>query len=124
MALSMNGQHEEAASELLKVKDLENNPPYLSWLAYVYGQAGRMDEAQRALKRVKELSKQTYVSPLWMAVAHVGLGNKDQAFAWFEKVFEERVSGGGVSLKVNPIFDSIRSDPRFQDLLRRAGFKN
>ncbi|HJU54765.1 MAG TPA: tetratricopeptide repeat protein, partial [Pyrinomonadaceae bacterium] len=121
LAYSTNGQHEEAVAELLKVKGLENNPPYLSWLVYVYGRAGRMDEAQRVLKRVKDLSQQTYVSPLWMAVAHTGLGEKDQAFAWFEKVFAERSSGGGVTLKVNPLFDSLRSDPRFQGFLRRAG---
>lgn len=122
LTYSMKGQHAEAAAELLKVKDLENNPPYLSWLVYAYGQAGRMDEARRVLKRVKDLSKQTYVSPLWMAFAHLGLGEKDQAFAWFEKVFAERSSGGGVTLKVNPFFDSLRPDPRFQDLMRRAGF--
>jgi len=124
MAYSMNGQHDEAASEILKVKDLENYPAFLSWLVYVYGRAGRADEAQRALRRLKDLSKRTFVSPLWMAVAYTGLGEKDQAFAWFEKVFAERSSGGGVTLKVNPIFDSLRPDPRFQDLLRRAGFNN
>jgi len=49
-----------------------------------------------------------------------GTGRKDQAFRWFERVLEERAAGGAVSLKVNPIFDNLRSDPRFADLLRRT----
>ncbi|HYG82024.1 MAG TPA: hypothetical protein VD861_16620 [Pyrinomonadaceae bacterium] len=89
----------------------------------VYGQAGRRKEAQRALGQLKDLSRRTYVSPLWMATAHAGLGEKDQAFKYFEQAFAERASGAAVSLKVNAIFDGLRSDPRFDDLLRRAGFK-
>jgi len=51
----------------------------------------------------------------------VGLDDKDQAFAWLEKAFAER-SAGLTFLKAEPMFDPIRSDPRFQDLLRRVGF--
>ena len=57
-----------------------------------------------------------------MAQIHAGSGEKDQAFQWFEKVFQERAVGGGVVLKANPLFDGLRSDPRFADLLRRANF--
>ena len=121
MSYSWKGQHEEAERELLQIEGVEDNPMYLSWLVYVYGMSGRRDKAQRELNRLRDLSKQTYVSPLWMTVAYTGLGEKDEAFKWFERVFEERAAGGAVSLKVNPIWDSLRHDPRFQDLLRRVG---
>jgi len=55
-----------------------------------------------------------------MAIAYTGLGEKDKAFKWFEKLFEEHAAGGAASLKVNPIWNTLRSDPQFADLLRRA----
>jgi TolB-like protein/DNA-binding winged helix-turn-helix (wHTH) protein/Flp pilus assembly protein TadD len=122
MTYSMKGMPEEAIGELRKVKNIQDNPAYLSWLGYVYGVAGRKDEAQKVVKQLTDLSSQTYVSPFWMALVHTGLGERDQAFQWFERVFAERAKAGAVSLKVNPIFDSLRSDPRFADLLRRANF--
>ena len=57
-----------------------------------------------------------------MAAAWIGLGERDEAFRWFERVFAEHAACGAVSLKVNPSFDSLRDDPRYSDLLRRAGF--
>jgi hypothetical protein len=92
----------------------------LSWLGYVYGVAGRKDEAERVLARLQELSTQTYVSPYWMASVYAGLGEKDETFKCFEKLLEEPASGGAVTLKVSPFFDNLRSDPRFADLLRRT----
>ena len=69
---------------------------------------------------MKERSQQTYVQPMWLAVIHVALGEKDQAFDWMQKAFEDR-SAWLVYLKVDPLFDPVRSDPRFTDLLRRVG---
>jgi tetratricopeptide (TPR) repeat protein len=122
LAYSINGQHEEAVSELRKIKDLENNPAYLSWLGYVYGMGGRKEEAQAVATQLGDLSSRTYVSPLWMTIFHIGLQDNDGAFQWLERVFEERAGGGAVSLKVNPVFDNLRSDPRFADFLRRSNF--
>lgn len=117
---SMKGLHPEAVAELHKIKDVDGNPAYLSWLGYAYGMSGNADEADKIVNQLNELSTHTYVSPLWMTLAHIRPRENDQAFAWLEKVFAERAGGGAVSLKVNPIFDSLRSDPRFADLLRRA----
>ena len=60
--------------------------------------------------------------PLSFARVYVGLGNKDQAIAWLEKAYEER-STGFYLLKVDPMWDPLRSDPRFQDLQRRIGLE-
>jgi tetratricopeptide (TPR) repeat protein len=119
---SLKGKHADAVRELRQIKDLEDDPACMSWLVYVYGMAGRRDEAQRVLSQLGELSKRTYVSPFWMAIAHTGLGEKDQVFKCFERVFEERAHGGAITLKVNPIWDGLRSDPRYSELLRRADF--
>ena len=105
-----------------KIKTLKAHPGYLSWLAWIQGVGGRKEESRQTIDRLIELSQRTYVSPVWMAAAWTGFGDKDEAFKWFERVFEERASGGAVSLKVNPIFDPLRSDPRYTDLLQRAGF--
>ena len=73
------------------------------------------------LEELGALSKQRYVSSYYFAVVYAGLGETDQAFAWLEKAYEER-SGLLPHLKVNPVWDPLRSAPRFVDLLRRIGF--
>ena len=64
--------------------------------------------------------KQKYVSPYFIALVYVGLGEKDQAFAWLEKAYQER-HPYLILIKVEPVFDVLRSDPRFQDLVQRIG---
>jgi len=63
-------------------------------------------------------SSQTYAPPFDVALAYVGLGDYDQAFAWLEKAYDERARAM-LSLKVNPLLDPLRSDPRFGALIRR-----
>jgi len=92
----------------------------LAELGHAYAVAGKRSEAHKVLAQLEELSKQRNVSPSDMAAIYTGLGEKDQAFAWLRKACEER-AGGVTTLKVNPKFDGLRSDPRFADLLRRIG---
>jgi hypothetical protein len=73
------------------------------------------------LNQLLELSKQQYVSPHWIASIYAGLGQKDEAFSWLDKAVERRF-GPLIYLKVNPIWDNLRSDSRFQTLLTRVGF--
>jgi len=122
LTYSLKGEHEEAVEECLKLKDFAENPLYLSWLGYVYGAAAQRDEAQKVADQLRELSHRTYVSPICFAIVYAGVGEKDEVFKWSEKVFEERAPWGAISLKGSPLFDSLHSDPRFADLLRRAGF--
>ena len=73
--------------------------------------------------RLKDLGKrelQKRFNPLEAAVICAALGNRDEAFKWLEKSYEDRVQGL-IYLKSNPEFDNLRSDPRFADLTRRIG---
>jgi len=86
-------------------------------LAYVFGRSGHPAEAQRALE---ELNQRQPVDPSAFAWAYIGMGNKDQTLAWLEKAYAQH-SNVMVTLKVEPGWDPLRSDPRFQYLVRRVG---
>jgi DNA-binding winged helix-turn-helix (wHTH) protein/TolB-like protein/Tfp pilus assembly protein PilF len=122
LTYSLKEMHEEALGELRKIKDLEKDPMYLSFLVYVYGRSGRIDKARGMVNRMVVMSKQAYISPLWMTIGYAGLGEMDQAFEWLKRIFDERTTGGTIALKVSPVYDSLRSDPRFADIVQRAGF--
>jgi serine/threonine protein kinase/tetratricopeptide (TPR) repeat protein len=94
-----------------------------SSLGYAYAVAGRRTEAQQVLDKLNQLSKQKYVPAVSMARIYVGLGEKDQAFEWLEKAYQDGSIGGGTGIAVDPIFDPLRSDPRFADLLRRMNLQ-
>jgi tetratricopeptide (TPR) repeat protein len=124
MAYERKGMYKEAITELQKAIELSGSDTgqldiYCA-LAYVYAVSDRKDKAQDILDQVEELSKLSYVSPSSIAMIYTGLRDKDQAFAWLEKAYEER-DAVMESLKVEPVWDSLRSDPRFADLLRRIG---
>jgi eukaryotic-like serine/threonine-protein kinase len=99
---------------------LDSSHSLLATLAYAYGVLGEKQEAEKILQDLLEQSKRQYVSPYSFALIHIGLEDKDQAFEYLEKAFEQR-EDAMISLKVNPRFDSLRTDPRFQDLLKRLG---
>ena len=116
------GQYEEAISELKKAISLNSEDNYaIQLLGYMYAISRRTSEAYKALEELKERGKRTHVLPYDIAVIYVGLGEKDRAFEWLEKSFAER-DEGLLYLRVDPVLDSLRSDPRFADLLRRVGF--
>ena len=87
------------------------------WVGYAYALTGRRREALEILAQLEKRSRQQYVSPQHFALIHLGLGDKDQAFAWLEKAYEER-SFELLGFSGQP-FDGLSDDPRFQDLLRR-----
>jgi len=72
------------------------------------------------MNQLLEISKNHYVSPHWFAATQAGLGNKDEAFKWLDQSLDRRF-GPMIYLKVNPIWDPLRSDPRFAERLRRVG---
>ena len=89
-------------------------------LGHAYAVAGKRAEASKVLADLQSQSKERYVSPYFIALIYTGLGDKDQAFAWLNKAYEERHPYVN-HLDVEPVFDTLRSDPRFEDLLRRVG---
>src|SRR5712692_5208463 len=122
MAYVQKSMYKEAAVEFDKaLVSYPDNQYVLSELGYAHAQAGKRAEAQKALDRLNDLAKQKYVPAGYRAMIYVGMGEKDKAFEWLEKSYEERyvVGDGTADIKVDPVFDSLRSDPRFQDLLRR-----
>jgi len=114
------GMFPEAITEFNKARELtEDLPPAWEELGYAYAKSGQRDEATRILNQLQERAKRgEYVLPLGIAWIYIGLGDKDQAFVWLDKSFAER-SDGMREIKTNPIYDPLRSDPRFTDLLRR-----
>jgi len=118
---SLTGRHEEAATELHKVKGVVGDSIWLAYLGYVYGNGGQEKEARKIISQLRALAKQTYVPPMSMVIVYTALGEKDEAFKWFDRVAAEHAVGM-IELRVNPGLDSLRSDPRFGDLLRKVGF--
>jgi adenylate cyclase len=89
-------------------------------LAHTYAVSGNREAAQKIITELQELAKSKSVSSYQIAAIYAGLGEKDRAFAWLEKAYEER-SDGLVNVNADQRFDSLRSDTRFQDLARRIG---
>jgi serine/threonine protein kinase/tetratricopeptide (TPR) repeat protein len=121
-AYEQQGQFPEAIAEFQEAVRLGSgiNEPK-AFLGRVYAVSGKRAEARKVLEELNEVSKQFYVSPYNIALIYAGLGEKDQALAWLERAFAER-STWMPYLKVDPWLDSLRSEPRFQDLLRRMNF--
>jgi TolB-like protein/Tfp pilus assembly protein PilF len=114
--------YEQAIVEFRKAITLYGgSAPSTAALGHAYAVAGKRDEAEKVLSELKALSKQKYVSSFDVAVIYTGLGEKEQAFAWLEKAYKQRDGWLAGRLKVDPRLDSLRSDPRFADLLRRVG---
>lgn len=93
---------------------------FLSEEANLYGRAGRPAEARRALARLLELNRRQPIDAGAVIWAYLGIGDKEQAFTWLEKAYTQH-SNSLTTLKVEPGFDPLRNDPRFQDLMRRVG---
>ncbi len=115
------GTYDEAISEFRQVLKLSGgNPLGVSALAHAYALVGKREEAQKNLDELLQLSKQRYVSPTSIAIIYAALGDKDKAFAWLDEADKAR-DPNIVRIKVDPRYASLRSDPRFNDLVRRIG---
>ena len=119
------GMYQEAVAELQNAVALDKAPE--RWdrypvLAYAYAVSGKRDEALKILNEQKQQAKQRYISPYNFAIIYTGLGDKDRAFEFLNKAYDE--GAGGLShFPVRPMFNSLRSDPRYPDLLRRMNLE-
>jgi TolB-like protein/tetratricopeptide (TPR) repeat protein/DNA-binding winged helix-turn-helix (wHTH) protein len=120
-ALIANGQSEEAITALHKAVSLSGgSPAVIGTLVRAYAQSGRRTEALRLVDELKRRQRRNYVPAAAFLDAYLGLGERDQAFAWLERAYQEQSSILQL-LKVHPLFDPLRGDPRFADLIHRVG---
>jgi len=111
--------NDEAVAELQKAAQLSGgSPTVMANLARAYAASGKRSEAIKLLSDLKKRSNSIYSHGSEIAVIYAALGDRDQAMSWLEKGYEERFNPG---VLLRPGFDPLRSDPRFQDLVRRLG---
>jgi DNA-binding winged helix-turn-helix (wHTH) protein/TolB-like protein/Tfp pilus assembly protein PilF len=119
LAYEQKGMYAEAIDQFQQGVKLSGSPLMMSLLGHAYAASGKKAEARRILAELDQ-QKQRYVSPYTIATIYAGLGEKDQAFKWLEKAFEER-DIWLMNLKVDPVLKNLRSDQRFANLLQRIG---
>jgi predicted Zn-dependent protease len=120
-ALIAHGQSEQAIPVLERAVLLsDRSPAVIGVLVRAYVHAGRRADAIRLLGELNKRRETGYVSSAAFVNAYLGLGDKEQAFAWLERAYQEN-SAILQFLKVHPHFDPLRNDPRFADLIRRVG---
>ena len=113
--------YKEGIAELEKAMAISpGNTLLLSGLGYAYAAAGRKLEAQKVLDQLNDLAKQKYVPAMYRAWTYAGLGEKDKAFEWLEKGYEDRSI---LSIKAYGVLAPLHSDPRWADLLRRMNLQ-
>jgi tetratricopeptide (TPR) repeat protein len=123
-AYEQKGMYNEAIAEFKKAIPLtagSESSLSKAGLGHVYGLSGKKNEARTLLDELKQISAQEFLPATSVALIYAGLGEKDQAFVWLDKGFEQRAFQLQW-IKLDPRWDSLRSDPRFQDLTRRMGF--
>ncbi len=120
-AYEQRGRLPEAIATFQRGLALEGNTELWSGLGHAYAASGNKAEAQKVLDHLKELSSHSYVAPYNVAVIYVGLGEKDEAFAWLNRAYEERSYTLAEYLTTDARLDTLHSDPRFAELVRRIG---
>jgi TolB-like protein/Tfp pilus assembly protein PilF/predicted Ser/Thr protein kinase len=114
-------RYDEALIELQRLNaDASDNWLHLGLLAHAYGRTGDRAKAQAILDGMVRASKRQFVPAAQIAIGYAGLGDRDAAFLWLERAYSERSQALNF-LKMDPLFDSLRSDPRYADLTRRIG---
>jgi tetratricopeptide (TPR) repeat protein len=118
------GRYADALSELNKVT---GDDAKWSWIVgevgYVHAKLGNRAEAQKVLRELQSRADGEWIDPVLIAWIYIALDNKDEAFRWLDKAFEEH-SGWMPWLKIEPKFDPVRDDPRFRKLLRGIGLSS
>jgi tetratricopeptide (TPR) repeat protein len=115
--------YREAIAEFRMAVEYDpKNPQSLANLGHAYALSGQQAQARKVLADLQERSKKGYVSPWDMAVVYVGLGESEKALASLQQGYETHTYPL-IFLNVDPRFDSLRSEPRFQALVRRIGLR-
>jgi tetratricopeptide (TPR) repeat protein len=96
------------------------SPELLAYLGYIYAVSGRKEAARKVVAELEMLSKSEYVASYYRALIHIGLDEKEQAFEWLKKAYEER-EANLTALGIDPMLDRLREDSRFTKLLHLTG---
>jgi len=111
--------HNEAIEQFKRAIQLAgDNEIFNANLAYAYAASGRREEALKTVKDLEDRQNRHSSTDANIALVYVGLGDRDQAMMWLDKAYQARFNP---SILLRPAFDPLRSDSRFQDLLRRIG---
>jgi TolB-like protein/tetratricopeptide (TPR) repeat protein len=117
-ALEAKGALEAAIEEYQKSRSLNDDPFVLALLGHAYA-SGNKTEALKILEQLKELSKQRYVSAYSFALVYLGLGDREQALNWLEQSYRDRAGSDIGYIRVDPLVDPLRGDPRFEALAEK-----
>src|SRR5439155_25716187 len=118
-ALEMKGAGDTAIAEYQKARALNDDPSVLGLLAHAYAASGTKTEALKILDQLKALSKQRYVAAYSFALVYLGLGDKEEALRWLEQSYQDRAGSDVGWIRVDPLLDPLRSDPRFEALAEK-----
>jgi tetratricopeptide (TPR) repeat protein len=120
-AYVQQGRFAEALADLDEWRRTSGDGIHIrSRLVYLYGRMGQKDKAQAEMRKLEAMNRTQSLDPVVMTLAYVGVGDKDAALSSLEKAYAQR-SNLLTALKVEPVYDPLRSDPRFQELLRHVG---
>ena len=123
LAYAQMGLAEDAIVELCNARTcVGDQPAVLAALAHVYASSGESAEAHGTLAKLEDLSGRRYVSPYWLALVYTGMGDGPRALELLEQALAQR-DVWLTWLGVEPRFDTLRTDPRFRELLRRVGLE-
>jgi len=115
------GEAVAQADKLLSALPSLDDAPILSNFAWIYAVSGRPEKARTFLKRMLDIRAKRYVDAYMIAGVYAGLGDKEKAFEWLAKAYDER-AGQMVIIQVDHWIDNLRSDPRYKELLKKMGF--
>jgi tetratricopeptide (TPR) repeat protein len=120
-AYTQKKMYHEAISEYEQARALSKGHTFVEAnLAYTYAVSGKKAEARKILNALESRGKREHISPMRFVVVYLGLGDKERMFNWLERAREE-FDVFLVYIRVNPFFDSVRGDPKFQDLIQKLG---
>jgi len=121
MAYESKGMYKEAIAAYEKSRDLSGGYPGITGLGHAYAVSGRRDEALKIVAQMESDAKQSNrIRATAFSIIFAGLNDRDKAFEWLEKAYEQRYEGV-IFVKVQPYYDNLRSDPRYYELLKRIG---
>jgi len=118
------GRHKEGLDELQKAASLSGDSPlYKAQVGVGLALAGKKKEALRSIRELQDISGKRYVSPYGVAQIYAALNDREQTYKWLDTAYRDRAVWMSY-LVVDPVFDSIRSEDRFRDLLQRVGLRS